>query len=528
MRDLILFLTLFAAAATLAAPADTDPAKQLVVDGSMVHDVGRLHLNITNFGLIGSHYSNNTTYSHAPSGRWPGAEGPNHLYAAGLWIGGVQLGERRVSTGQYETEIRATLEPEDIIYATAWDAPQASRYPFPDPDDDADGLEDEDPPNGHDDDQDGLIDEDGAGIGDQHFRAEMFDIFATDYFPDHVPLNLAIRQESFQWSADEVADIVGFAYTIRNIGTEPVTELFLGLFSDFDIADPEDNPFEAADDMVGFAAATVEAYPGKLVDVEVAYAYEGIGASTSGYMGWLPVGHPTDPDGVAAPAAVQVRGFQRFAGQLPFDQGGDPTNDGERYEALAAAAFDDDSAYPDDYRNLISVGPFAGLAVGEELTVAFALVAGADLDEMLRNAGRARLLYEGMAFDRDGDPANGAEFVVRWLGPEELAVSVEQPPAEDDDTPALAATTLRAAPNPFNPTLAIEAALRQPGPVRLSILDVRGREIRVLHHGSLAAGTARWRWDGRDAGGRQAASGVYLVRLATADLVTQRAVTLVK
>ena len=45
-----------------------------------------------------------------------------------------------------------------------------------------------------------------------------------------------------------------------------------------------------------------------------------------------------------------------------------------------------------------------------------ALVAGADLDEMLRNAGRARLVYEGMAFDRDGDPDNGAEFVVVICG----------------------------------------------------------------------------------------------------------------
>ena len=530
-RSILLLSTfiLIAVAASAAPPGQQAIAqdKEYVVDGSFVHDVGALHLNITNWGLIGSQYTLDVPYASAPSARWPGATGVNHLWSAGLWVAGIQLGERLCSTGSYETEIRASMLPEDTMYRLAWDEENAARYPFPMADDDGDGLEDEDPFNGFDDDDDGLIDEDGAGIGNQHFRAQMSDMYAGDFFPDHMPMNIEVTQQTFQWADPEVADFVGFEYTIRNAGVTNIEDLYVGMFSDFDVDDPEGGPDEAGDDQVGFAAATVEAYPGVFVDVAVGYVYEGLDRTTSGYMGFLFLGHPTDPSGLDAPATIGAQGFQRFAGQLPFEEGGDPTNDAERYELMSLGEFDADTIHPDDYRNLLSTGPFASLAVGEELTVAMALVAGEDLDQMLHNAGRARLVYEGMAFDRDGDPANGDEFLVRWLGPEELAVPVENPEIEEG-IPSVVWTTLSAAPNPFNPALEVKAALPRDGKLRVSIIDMRGRVIRVLHDGQHAMGEGRWIWNGRDTNGRTMASGVYRVRLETSDRVLQRSVTLVK
>ena len=48
----------------------------------------------------------------------------------------------------------------------------------------------------------------------------------------------------------------------------------------------------------------------------------------------------------------------------------------------------------------------------------------------------------------------------------------------------------------------------------LTVFDVRGRMVRRLLEGeSLAAGDRTARWDGRDASGRSAASGVYLFRI---------------
>ncbi len=51
------------------------------------------------------------------------------------------------------------------------------------------------------------------------------------------------------------------------------------------------------------------------------------------------------------------------------------------------------------------------------------------------------------------------------------------------------------------------------GPVDLRIYDLRGRLVRRLATGDFPAGEQELRWDGRDASGHEAASGVYLVRV---------------
>ena len=67
-------------------------------------------------------------------------------------------------------------------------------------------------------------------------------------------------------------------------------------------------------------------------------------------------------------------------------------------------------------------------------------------------------------------------------------------------------------PNPFNPTTSIALSLDRATRVRLEIFDVRGRLVRMLHDGDLAAGTHDLPWNGCDDGGQAVASGVYLAR----------------
>ena len=45
------------------------------------------------------------------------------------------------------------------------------------------------------------------------------------------------------------------------------------------------------------------------------------------------------------------------------------------------------------------------------------------------------------------------------------------------------------------------------------IYNLLGQQVRVLVNGSQAAGQYQVRWDGRDAFGRDVATGVYLYRL---------------
>jgi hypothetical protein len=77
-------------------------------------------------------------------------------------------------------------------------------------------------------------------------------------------------------------------------------------------------------------------------------------------------------------------------------------------------------------------------------------------------------------------------------------------------------TTLRLAPNfpnPFNPRTTISFALPQAGYCELAIYDSGGRLVRTLMRGWLEQGTWTRTWDGTDASGRAAASGVYICHL---------------
>lgn len=80
-------------------------------------------------------------------------------------------------------------------------------------------------------------------------------------------------------------------------------------------------------------------------------------------------------------------------------------------------------------------------------------------------------------------------------------------------------------PNPFNPTTTISFTLGSPTKVQLTIYDVLGREVQVLEHTNRPAGTYQRTWDGRDANGKQVATGIYFYQMETeAGIETRRMV----
>lgn len=70
-------------------------------------------------------------------------------------------------------------------------------------------------------------------------------------------------------------------------------------------------------------------------------------------------------------------------------------------------------------------------------------------------------------------------------------------------------------PNPFNPRTDLRFALEGQGTVSLAVYDARGRLVRDLGARAYPAGEHAVAWDGRDASGRGAATGVYYVRMVT-------------
>jgi hypothetical protein len=391
--------------------------REFAVKGEFVHNVGELQLNITNWGLIGAHPGAQTGYSDAPSAMWPAGSGVDYLWAAGVWIGAIKNGVPLVSTGQPIPELSANPDdPLDTVYATTQGAPGGARYPDPAEDDDGDGAIDEDPLNAIDDDADGLIDEDFAAIGNQHFRLVMRDntALAEERFPDHDPLDIQVVQESFAWESDAVDDFIGFQFEIKNIGPSPLKDVYLGFFADGD-AGPRGASDVANDDLVHFVRRSVRAQDNSLVPLSIGSIYDadGDGGQTTGFFGMLFLNHPTDPSGESAPPRVGITTFQAFSVRRPFDLGGDPGNDAERYELLSRAEIDNtpplfQEGRQNDWRIVMGSGPFVRLDPGETLEYQAAFVVGEGEAGMLRNAAEAALTYYGSYFDRDVNPTTGA------------------------------------------------------------------------------------------------------------------------
>ncbi len=68
-------------------------------------------------------------------------------------------------------------------------------------------------------------------------------------------------------------------------------------------------------------------------------------------------------------------------------------------------------------------------------------------------------------------------------------------------------------PNPFNSDTVIRFGLPTSGPVDLALYNLAGQKVAALVEGPHQAGTYTVHWDGRDAHGRDLASGVYMYRL---------------
>ena len=83
-------------------------------------------------------------------------------------------------------------------------------------------------------------------------------------------------------------------------------------------------------------------------------------------------------------------------------------------------------------------------------------------------------------------------------------------------------------PNPFNPTTAIEFSVPRTGQVTLDVYDVLGRRVRRLVSETVSAGIKRVIWDGLDADGLPAASGIYFYRIEVGEYRETRKMLLLK
>ena len=83
-------------------------------------------------------------------------------------------------------------------------------------------------------------------------------------------------------------------------------------------------------------------------------------------------------------------------------------------------------------------------------------------------------------------------------------------------------------PNPFNMDTRISFILDRSAHVKLSVLDEKGRTVRILSESDYNAGTHQLQWNGCDTAGQTLPSGVYFVRLETREWRDQIKITMLK
>jgi hypothetical protein len=122
-----------------------------------------------------------------------------------------------------------------------------------------------------------------------------------------------------------------------------------------------------------------------------------------------------------------------------------------------------------------------------------------------------------VAFALVSPAMNPATYHSKEAGqPPRLVLVVSTAPASADDAREPAVARFALGPNPTRHGARVTFELSSAGAVELSVYAVDGRRVRTLAAGRHAAGRHEVVWDGRDARGRLASAGIYVVRLAAA------------
>lgn len=142
----------------------------------------------------------------------------------------------------------------------------------------------------YDDDHDGRFDEDGAPVSEQDFIGYYYDYcpFGTEGDRDHgsssnrsrhYPLNVRVRQMSYQWSYDYIKNLVYIEFDITNMNEEDTLyDCAMGIYMDCDVGPQTYGVEKASDDLSGYVKG--EGY-------EFAYTYDddGDGGICTGLVG---------------------------------------------------------------------------------------------------------------------------------------------------------------------------------------------------------------------------------------------------
>jgi len=352
-------------------------------------DINQVETSITNFGQYGQNLAGTAGCW------WPKGSANAYIYGAGIWIAGVS-GTDSVVVNGYNTvgsgkEFMPGPEahnadhladpqshPEDRLYVSTNSADYAV-WP--------------------------LVDSLGEPIvlGDQDSWCLFNSCEASQQSETpHITIPLTVSRHTFAWSQKLLENMFFIEYIIENTGADTIRDMYVGLGSDLDIGN-------ADDDLVGLDR-------GRSLGYTFTTAQEaGWDALPPYYIGFtylqgpmaddtVKVGQdPANPDTIIYPGErIPLTAFKKFTRDI------DANNDRERYLVMAGYDFtvsppsynpfgDSIDTDPSDKRMAMSAGPFV-LAPGEADTIVMGMMFSngntGGLPYLQQEADAAKQLYD--------------------------------------------------------------------------------------------------------------------------------------
>lgn len=345
-------------------------------DNSKYTNVGNIGLTITNFGMIGHGF---TLWPRQPNCEYPKGSGIEHIFDGSLWVGGVVNGQIRVTTGSVDassvgargggfeftnTESSTIIEKSNLL---------TSKFFSPD------------------------------AISHQDFIAEYSDtstrLLNGEVIPDHNPLGISVRQESYAWNFPFADFFVIMNYWIKNVSEKPIEDIYVGLWTDAVVRNTN-----ITSPRVGSPFYT-HGGNGYIDSLRLGYEfdYDGDPGFTDSYFAVKYLGSIPKVD----TSYFQSWQFRNTTDPVYFS----PTDDIQRYQKLSSSLrrdrIDPLRQTPSNRSFLVSTGPFTRLNPGDSINVTFAIICAkkygsdpANLDTDLQrkilysNAKWAQLVYD--------------------------------------------------------------------------------------------------------------------------------------
>ncbi len=347
--------------------------------------VGNLGLTITNFGILGNGWNRMEDGSIHPSCQYKqqteiAREQIEHFSYAGLWVGGIVNGERRVSTSivdgvfesgsqGFELFAEKPILIQSSIASTLQDSMAQYYSPF--------------------------------AISHQDMVADFKDYGDTVSdnlgITEHYPLGLDIHLESYAWNYSYADAFVILNYTFKNSSNDTIKNLYAGMWVDPSIANfnytdyytpgggftwyDNLNGFDESDDLAGFKR-------------NIAYQYDADGDDgwAESYLGFSVLGGSIPYKNLETNYSQWVWTNSNNSDYPAYSM---PLNDSERYDKMSSSVPKGtgpeytEQGYPsaeNSWLFLLSSGPIGSianidstiwtLAPGDSCSIAFTIVCG--------------------------------------------------------------------------------------------------------------------------------------------------------